>query len=283
MPRNPTEPNPPISPAGWLANFRYFRAGEDGAHLSSEALGFRLGVSGATVRRWESGQAQPNESDLFRFADVCHLSPLQREFVLRLFAGTTTRGEAGVPINFHAEVTSVLSIQRPAYVVDELFYIRAWNSHFAAVTGGFVDLFPDVVNAVELGLTIGALDDPDEEAERVRTITRLTWMWTAHLAGFPAYAELVTRLLDTPAFADNWQAIAREPVESVQRPLIMPIVQRRPPLNLFTVYTGQILFPPLYHLFVYEPRDSQTAAYLASRVGNAAPKVSFANRTHWAD
>jgi hypothetical protein len=109
------------------------------------------------------------------------------------------------------------------------------------------------------------------------------WMWTAHLACFPAYAELIDHMLTVPAFAENWQEIAREVVESVQTPLIMPIVQRKPPFSLFTVYTGQILFPPLYHLFVYEPRDSVTAGLLASHVGDGPPKVSFANRLHWSE
>ena len=108
-------------------------------------------------------------------------------------------------------------------------------------------------------------------------------MWTAHLASYAAYAELVNRLLRLPIFAHNWREIAKESVESWEAPLIMPIVQRKPPFNLFTVYSGQILFPPLYHLFVYEPRDAMTTSMLLSQTGTESPKVSFADRLHWAE
>lgn len=282
MPRNPTEPSPPDSPASWLANFRYFRAGDDGEHLSPEALGARLGVSGATVRRWEAGHSKPNEADLRRFAAVCRLTPLQQEFLFRLFA-RSDMSASGSPANFRAEAMRVLSIPRPAFVFDELFYIRAWNSYFPVYAGEFTPKLAEGVNAIHLGLAMQVLDDPAEEAERVRSIVYLMWMWTAHLAAHPAYKETVAQLLQLPAFADAWTGIAREPITSSQRPLALPLVQCKAGDNLFTVYTSQVLFPPLYHTCVYEPRDEKAVAHLESQVNGSSPTVAFASRLHWAD
>jgi hypothetical protein len=234
------------------------------------------------VRRWEAGQSEPDESDLLRFADVCHLSLLQREFLLRLFTRNSLSA-TGAPPNFRSEAANVLSIQRPAYVVDELFYIRAWNSFFSNFAGPFAGRLQEGINAVELGLQIGSLDDPRLDSERSRSIARLTWMWTAHLARHPAYADLMKRLLEIPAFATHWLQIPREAVESQEPPLVMPMVQRKPPGSFFTVYTGQLVFPPLYHVFVYEPRDEQAAALLQSQTAGASPSVSFAGRLHWSD
>ena len=86
MPRTPSPPPLPDRPSHWLANFRYRLRGQYGEHLSPEALGSLLGVSGATIRRWESGHATPSDEDLQRFARVCNLAPPQREFIQRLFS-----------------------------------------------------------------------------------------------------------------------------------------------------------------------------------------------------
>jgi transcriptional regulator with XRE-family HTH domain len=188
MPRIPAAPPIPQSPATWLANFRYRLMGENGERLSPEALGSRLGVSGATIRRWETGQSNPNEEDLGRLADVCRLSEQQGEFLLRLFARGTLR-TPGAPKHFRDHARRFLAPQKCACLVDELLFIRAWTDDFAGHAGELATELAGGLNAVELSLSVGQRSEPELEALRVRALVRQMWMWTAQFAAFPAYTN----------------------------------------------------------------------------------------------
>jgi hypothetical protein len=275
MPRNPTAPPFPHTPATWLANFRYRLAGEDGGHLSPETLGFKLGVSGATVRRWEAGQSNPNEDDLVRFADVCRLSRHQREFVRRLFSRPVFPAEREPP-RFREQVAAALSMAEPACLTDELFFIRAWNSSFEAHAGHFASGLRNGVNAVRLGLEVGRRSEPELENERVRTIVRQLWMWTAHVASEPAYATLIRELLQNDAFAENWRALIDDDQDEMP-PLHLPIVEAESDAGPYIVHLGEILFPPLYRVFICQPLFD---AGITNGRGSK-PEVFFADQTHW--
>src|SRR5688572_9753404 len=101
----------------------------EGEFISSpEHLGEFLGVSGPTIRRWESGRSSPNHFDLQRFADVCRLSPIETGFLLDAFAAKES--EQPPDINeFHRAAEDVLKLPFPAYLLDSFFFLRAWNSH----------------------------------------------------------------------------------------------------------------------------------------------------------
>src|SRR3972149_6511095 len=68
MPRRVARPAFPDTPGAWLANYRYRQRGESGQPPSAEQVGALLGVSGPTLRRWETGRARPSGADLRRLA-----------------------------------------------------------------------------------------------------------------------------------------------------------------------------------------------------------------------
>jgi transcriptional regulator with XRE-family HTH domain len=251
--------------------------GENGERLSPEALGSRLGVSGATIRRWETGQSNPNEEDLGRLADVCRLSEQQGEFLLRLFARGTLR-TPGAPKHFRDHARRFLAPQKCACLVDELLFIRAWTGDFAAHAGELASELPGGLNAVELALFVGRRSEPELEALRVRALVRQMWMWTAQFAAFPAYTNLVRRLLKYDSFAANWNAIVEEDGDDVTPPLTMPVLEGETDEGAFTLYTAEILFPPLYRIFICEQASAQEPG-----AASELSEVHFAHRLHWSE
>ncbi|MGE0056347.1 MAG: helix-turn-helix domain-containing protein [Dehalococcoidia bacterium] len=278
MPRNPTAPPLPYNPATWLANFRYRLIGENGERWSPESLGYRMGVSGATVRRWEAGQSNPSDDDLLRFAEVCRLSPHQREFIFRLFA-RGAQSATTTPKNFRHEASAVLSTIKCACLIDELFFIRAWNGTFAREVGSYADELPDGVNAIRLSLEMPKRADPVLEQQRVRSIVRQMWIWTAHLAATPAYSALVNELLQYESFATNWEAIIAEDHEQDSGPLAMPVLQGETDRGGFSVYTGELLFPPLYRMLICVPSGTLDGA----NEGDGPVDVFFSDQLHWSE
>src|SRR3972149_4616387 len=87
MPRRVARPAFPDTPGAWLANYRYRQRGESGQPPSAEQVGALLGVSGPTLRRWETGRARPRGPPLRRFPEVSGLTPIEPEFLLRAFSG----------------------------------------------------------------------------------------------------------------------------------------------------------------------------------------------------
>src|SRR5439155_24792950 len=127
MSRLVSRPPFPDTPGGWLACYRYRRWFEGEVLSSPEQMGEFLGVSGPTIRRWETGRSTPSHFDLQRFADVCRLSPIETAFLVTAF---DAREQEKPPESdkFKESVTEILCTDFPAYVLDSFFYLRAWNS-----------------------------------------------------------------------------------------------------------------------------------------------------------
>jgi len=196
------------SPGGWLAAYRR-RTGGPGVVVSPEALSKLLGVSGMTVRRWESNLARPNESDLRRLAEVCDLAPIEQEFLLRAF-----RSQESEPPpqerDFSAIVRRVLQSEFPAVVYDSFFYGRARNSYMA-------ELFPATAGWHAAGnVFVDILDElarkPSPESEtRVQMWFRRLWFSTSHLCGAKSYRMLLHELSNIAGFHEHWCELASRP------------------------------------------------------------------------
>jgi hypothetical protein len=234
-----------------------------------------MGVSGATVRRWEAGQSNPSDEDLSRFAEVCHLSPQQREFVTRLYSRPSPI-VSGEPANFRQQVSDALSIGEPACLMDELFFIRAWNAAFVDLTGNLEAELPRGLNGIRLALEVGKRPEPAVEWARVRDIVRQMWMWTAHVAVAPAYAALVADLLKDENFAEHWQGLV-EGENGQPGPMRMPVPSGESDEGPYTIQLGEMLFPPLYRIFICQPGFEDERREFRNR----KPEVFFANRLHW--
>lgn len=248
--------------------------------MSAENFGFLLGVSGATIRRWESGIALPSDTDLARFAEICQLSVQQREFLSRLFGRRPGTAESA-PVNFPSVAASVLALSRPAYVTDELFYIRAWNSMFVPYAGPLAAALPSGPNGMRIPFEVEHFGQPDAQFDRQLNAARVFWMWTANLASTPQYTALIQEMLTNEAFAPCWQEIVDESNETPLLPLTLPILNKRVEKSSYTVYTCELLFPPLYRIFVYEPVDLEARAAVAALTEKGEPEVFFAEHLHW--
>src|SRR5690606_17590751 len=77
----------PHRPETWLSFVLHRAEKERDVHLSPEDVGGQMGVSGATVRRWENGRAVPTEEDLVRLGEICGLSSQQVAFLRIAFRG----------------------------------------------------------------------------------------------------------------------------------------------------------------------------------------------------
>ncbi len=71
--------------------FRHRLRQSNGRPCSPEAFGQLVGVSGATLRRWEKNLLLPKGCDLEAVASACELTSKQRAFLLRCFSAGATR------------------------------------------------------------------------------------------------------------------------------------------------------------------------------------------------
>jgi transcriptional regulator with XRE-family HTH domain len=282
MARLPSAPPFPDRPGAWLANFRYRARGEDGHRLSPEILGYQLGVSGATVRRWEAGSSDPSEDDLRRLAEVCNLDSLQREFLLRAYGRLHARPE-GPPDNFPARASSLLSIPRPAFITDEFHYIRAWNSYVTAMRGESPVCFRQGMHVMELALLPKQDFDPAKDIERARGFVRLFWLWTAELCSLPTYAVMLRKLSANRVFRDCWLSIPECRAQNDAAPVSALFDEACICGRRYRIYAAETFLPQSYRLFVYEPADDAASELISALEKIEPPKISFAACSHWSE
>lgn len=280
MARIPSAPPFPDRPGAWLANFRYRAQVAGGQRLSPELLGYHLGVSGATVRRWEAGVSEPSEDDLRRLAEVCRLNPVQREFLLRAYARNHARPEAA-PENFYERATQLLSIPRPAFIVDELHYVRAWNNYVGVIRERNPVCMKEGTHLLHIVLMPRPDYRPEVDRERSLGYVRLFWLWTAELCSLPAYASTLRELAANRVFRDCWLSLAEPDARATPAPADVPFDEAMICSRRYRIYTTETYFPPNYRVFVYEPADAAARKLVCALEKVEEPRVSFARAVHW--
>lgn len=160
--------------------------------------------------------------------------------------------------------------------MDELFYIRAWNEPFIEYTGHFAPSLTEGINGIRMALEVGARSEPMAEQSRVKKIVGQMWMWTAHVAATPAYSALVADLLTNERFAEEWEALIVDEGAAIL-PMEMPVLRDESDEGPFSVQLGELLFPPLYRLFIWQ------SGFEGGTSGPRlqTPKVFFADHVHW--
>ena len=199
MPRIVSRPPFPNSPGSWLASYRYRRYIEGEDLSSPEQIGELLGVSGPTVRRWESGHSEPSHFDLQRFADVCKLTAIETTFLLRAFSAREIEQPPSWEI-FRKTATTVLATSFPAYLMDSFFFVRAWNSYRDALDGQPAPM------TYESNILRGPLmaverpNDTEDQEHRLWRWLRDFWFSTAGLCGSVPYQRILKELCALPNF-----------------------------------------------------------------------------------
>lgn len=264
----------PLCPGEWLALYRLRGAGSNQSH---DFLGKELGVSGATIRRWENGNTAPSERDLQRFASVCELSPIEFKFLTRAFKADTIE-QPPDRVYCEQELYGVLNTPNPAFVVDSLCYLRAMN-------GGFGSLFPSRPPSLGSNM-ISALFTLHLNRRRGSTRHLLRWLlyfWfsTSRLCGTEAYRRLLLELRTLDGFEDAWRGIALNGINS-REPMNAPYFVEVPEIGAFRVLQANLVLPPTYLLKEYVPVSEQSESCLHSvSESKLRPSIKFAKSIHW--
>jgi transcriptional regulator with XRE-family HTH domain len=266
----------PYAPGDWL---RVFRSRCDRC-AAPDVLGSRLGVSGKTVVRWESGQSTPHEADLESLAQVLELSLTQRAFLFRAF--TTVREthapDAGL---FQEQARKLLSGPFPALLMDGLYYVRARNTFATAMfypRGGPEGPQAHFLRRILSRPAMNGIDDGRRRQMERSHWLQLVWLATAAFCGLPAYARMLDELSELPGFRESW---VRAAVESGDSQL------GGAPLNIdrdgqsYRVYVSQVDFPPIYHLREYVPTNDAARARVEELRSEVPHQVDVNPVVHW--
>ncbi|HLF80120.1 MAG TPA: helix-turn-helix transcriptional regulator [Dehalococcoidia bacterium] len=278
MPRPLGAPRFADTPGRWLACYRYRCHSEDGSPLSPEQLGSLLGVSGATVRRWEAGNSKPSEMDLRRFGDICGLSALELEFILVAFAAKNLE-QPPTEEAFSHVMPDIISADFPAYAMDSLFYLRAWNSYMRVFLPFSEGQTPHHILAAHL--TVHApTEEPEAYEARIDYWIREFWLSTAGLCGSEPYRRVLAELRDVPEFEERWRRLGLE--ISNPKPNGGPYYFTTGRLGVFRVFPVRVNCPPVYHVREHVPLDAAALAHLDGERSSGPPSVNLAPDRHWA-
>ena len=286
MPRPPTMPGLPTTAGGWLACFRYRLKTTKGLPSSPEQVAADLGVSGDTMRRWETDRAIPTDSDLRRFAQKCELTATEESFLFKAFAPVNI--ESGPNEDAFRRMTAqVLALGIPAYLYDSLFYVRAWNSYIDLVYDR--PLEPQGEHIVER-----VLEDPPRypqppnlwstRQERAEWWLRDFWYETAQMCGSVPYQRVIERLaVNNPSFVERWKGLGLLHRPAGELPIGSPKLRVDPERGTYMLLTSAVLIPPMYFLHVYCPVDEIAWERLKLRrsLGEARVETSFL--LHWSE
>jgi hypothetical protein len=255
-----------------------------GGPLSPEQVGAMLGVSGATVRRWEGGSLCPRDEDLIRFGRLCQLSHHQIDFLRTAFS-TFNPPLPPDPDEFRPSAIRQLTVNRtPMVMFDELMYPRAWNNDVSVLGELALAVLHSELHPIESYIDLYANscgELPRSQEQQIHQTIRSFWRFTAYYCGQPQYKALVSRLGERPAFRKVWTDLA---ITSDSSEIdIFGVGRLLQPTNMrFSMLPTFVIYPPVYHLLEFEPEDelARAAVELTSRLSE--PKVEFNSRIHWA-
>ena len=277
MPKAENSPPFPNSPGRWLECYRHRVSTPDGSTLSPESLGYLIGVSGATVRRWEADRSRPQPSDLQRVMTICDLSKLESEFLVRAF--TINRDERKPEEEqFRRWATVTLSVELPIVVLDSLFFIRAWNSHYDAFSPGW----KPVETAAHIFDVFGENVLQSESDLAFELLLREFWWSTAPLCGSRAYITTLAHLCKRPGFEEKWRRLALTFSEDAHSPVGLPHLLHCRNAGEYRVFIRPMTLPPTYHVRTYLPLAGEGKQRLDASTGSP-PALRFTPNWHWSD
>jgi transcriptional regulator with XRE-family HTH domain len=272
----------PTDLGSWLAAFRHRVTNARGHPYSPEQLGRLIGVSGATIRRWESGRLRPDPQTAAAMARACKLTSLQVSFLSR---SLSRHGPTPVPDfdTFKAKATPILNTEFPVYIMDSMLFIRGWNSylpHFLSRSRQRPEndyhLIDFIIEADEEHQGV----EPRQQ-ERVRRAVMELWWLTSDACGSPEYKALINRLSEYAIFKEEWSRLAfLEEDECMQ--IGVPRRAWRADVGAALICPFAVVLPPVYQVRQFMPLDDVAQAKLDELRRHGPPEVIFDSRCHWA-
>ena len=244
-----------------------------------------MGVSGATVRRWEAGNSKPSEMDLRSFAEICHLAPMEREFIIVAFAAKYAE-EPPSEETFAAAMSQIISDEFPAYALDSLFYVRAWNSYMSVFLPFSTQRSPRHIIAAHLlaeaDVPPPLREEPEARNARIWGWVRDFWMATASLCGSEPYRRVLAELRLVPEFEELWQRMGKERIEAIREPSGSPYYFSNGRIGTFRVFPIRVTCPAVYYVREYVPMDDAARQHLATERGSEPRSIVLMPERHWA-
>jgi transcriptional regulator with XRE-family HTH domain len=235
----------PVTPGEWLRAFRH-RSPDQDETSSLERLSFAVGVSTKTIRRWETGRSFPDQNDLRNLARYFHLTPLQMTFLGRAFSNMPFGPERASPQVLQEQVSPLLAREMPTYLLDRLFYVRAWNSFTGLVEP---ESDPQALHPHFIGrlLTFPEARESAVDYEAlIDNLIRVMWLGTGRGCGSASYVQMLHELAEIPGFRERWCSLVNDDDRS-QWPGTPPTFALRDG-GKFSLFSSKIEFPPTFYL-----------------------------------
>jgi transcriptional regulator with XRE-family HTH domain len=270
----------PVDLGTWLAAFRHRVTNSRGHPSSPEQLGRQIGVSGATIRRWESGRLKPSPEDTANLAQACNLTSLQVTFLSRALR---TGGPTPVPDldTFQRKAAPILESDFPTYIMDSMMYIRGWNSYLPAFLRRWRTEPRDyhlIDFIIEADLNEGI---QPTQRERVERAVLDLWFLTADACGTEEYLSLIQRLSKYDVFREAWERLPFLTEDDCPQ-IGLPRRARRADVGECLIAPFAAVLPPVYQVRQLFPMDplAQSTLDVLHEAGPAIPV--FDTRAHWA-
>lgn len=275
------KPPYPESLGEWLAAFRHRATDERGNPMSPERLGKQIGVSGATIRRWESGRLRPSLENAAGLATACNLTPAHIAFLNRALRGRPPTVSIEIE-DFANRADNLLRCEFPTYILDSLLYMRAWNSYLPDFLSRTVDASETDYHLIDFVI------EAEQHAnvwpslrERVWRVIIEFWFMTAEFCDTEEYRRLVQRLSMYEVFQEQWQRIAFL-TDGECHQIGMPRRAWRDDIGESLICPFVVLLPPTYQVRQFIPVDSIARQRLATLHENGPARLHFAAHAHWA-
>jgi hypothetical protein len=274
----------PTSGGSWLKLFRQTISFSNEQVTTPELVGPRLGVSGATVRRWEAGSTTPTGQDVCNLGSEYRLTSTQLAFLKAAFDRSTVC-EPASPTEFRrmlrAQVEPFLRVNLPVAVLDGLLFARAWNSYIDVLWTGSSRMLARGAHPLEL-LTLLA----ERRRDSVRTadicaLVRYFWLATAPQSDSDAYRTLVMRLARHTLFLDCWRALADRGDDSAVEVFDMAVDFQAEDQAIFCPRLRGFIGEPLHLLFEFEPRNGVATQRLQAVQASRPAEPAFNPEPNW--
>ena len=252
--------------------------------MTSEQLGQLIGVSGATVRRWETGRSRPGFADVSAVANVCELTAIEAALLHRVFRAREGADHPPSEASFERALELIKSADNPAFLMDNFMFVRARNAYAESIQG---EQEPPgkALHPIPFWLTqVRGAGTPEELAEREAVLDRWLrdfWYWSAFQCGTPAYVRLIRSFAKHEGFAERWRSMGSAQRTDGDELIGGPYQTFRRQWGLFRALPVRVFLPPLYTVVELIPVDD-TAIARTQSIRDTRPKAVERNASiHW--
>ena len=179
--------------------------------MTSEQLGQRIGVSGATVRRWETGRSHPSFADISAIANVCDLAATETALSTSSLSGqgrrrpsSQRRSASNAPLNSSKPLTIPRFSHGQLHVRSRPQYLHRGNTGLNRNAGQGTSPNPILAGPGAGGRTA------EELAAREAVLDRWLrdfWYWSAFQCGNQAFVRLIRSFAKHEGFRERWRAM----------------------------------------------------------------------------